>query len=76
MGKNGNSDRLILLDSKITVMGNCSNEIKRNLLLGIKALTNLEQHIKKQRHYFVNKGQYSQSYGFSSSKYMYVSVGP
>ena len=25
------------------------------------------QHIKKQRHYFVNKGSYSQSYGFSSS---------
>ena len=25
------------------------------------------QHIKKQRHYFVNKGPYSQSYGFSSS---------
>ena len=25
------------------------------------------QHIKKQRHYFVNKGPSSQSYGFSSS---------
>ena len=25
------------------------------------------QHIKKQGHYFVNKGQSSQSYGFSSS---------
>ena len=25
------------------------------------------QHIKKQRHYFVNKGPYSQGYGFSSS---------
>ena len=25
------------------------------------------QHIKKQRHYFANKGQSSQSYGFSSS---------
>ena len=25
------------------------------------------QHIKKQRHYFANKGPYSQSYGFSSS---------
>ena len=29
--------------------------------------TELRQHIKKQRHYFVNKGSYSQSYGFSSS---------
>ena len=27
----------------------------------------LKQHIKKQRHYFVNKGLSSQSYGFSSS---------
>ena len=25
------------------------------------------QHIKKQRHYFANKGPYNQSYGFSSS---------
>ena len=25
------------------------------------------QHIKKQRHYLVHKGLYSQSYGFSSS---------
>ena len=25
------------------------------------------QHIKKQRHYFPNKGPYSQNYGFSSS---------
>ena len=25
-------------------------------------------HIKKQRHYFANKGPYSQSYGFSSSR--------
>ena len=26
-----------------------------------------KQHIKKQRHYFANKGPYNQSYGFSSS---------
>ena len=26
------------------------------------------QHIKKQRHYFGNKGSYSQNYGFSSSQ--------
>ena len=29
------------------------------------------QHIKKQRHYFVDKGPESQSYGFSSSGYEY-----
>ena len=41
-GNNGNSDRLIFLGFKITVEGNCSDEIKRHLLLGIKAMTNLE----------------------------------
>ena len=30
-------------------------------------MTNLDRHIKKQRHYFANKGPSSQSYGFSSS---------
>ena len=32
-----------------------------------KSYDQLRQHIKKQRHYFVNKGPSSQSYGFSSS---------
>ena len=45
----------------------CTHEIKRRLLLGRKVMTNLDKHIKKQRHYFANKGQYSRSYGFSSS---------
>ena len=40
--------------SKITANGDCSHEIKRCLLLGRKAMTNLE-HIKKQRYYFANK---------------------
>ena len=52
--------------SKITADGNFSHEIKRHLLLGGKVITNLE-HIKKQRHYFTNKGPSSQSYAFSSS---------
>ena len=34
------------------------------------------QHIKKQRHYFANKGQSSQSYGFSSSHVRMLRVGP
>ena len=38
----------IFLDSKITVDGDCSLEIKRCLLLGRKAM--IRQHIKKQRH--------------------------
>ena len=53
----------IFLGSKITADGDCSHEIKRCLLLGRKC----RQHIKKQRHYFVNKGPCSQGYGFSSS---------
>ena len=51
--------------SRITADGDCSHEIKRHLLLGRKVMTNLD--IKKQRHYFVNKGPSSQGYGFSSS---------
>ena len=54
-------------DSQITADGDCSHEIKRRLLLRRKVMTNLEQHIKKQRHYFANKGPSSQGYGFSSS---------
>ena len=56
---------LILGGSKITANGGCSHEIKRHLLLGRKVMTNLD--IKKQRHYFTNKGLPSQSYDFSSS---------
>ena len=55
----------ILGGSKITAVGDCSHEIQRCLLLGKKAMTNLE-HIKKHRHYFVNKGPSSQGLGFSS----------
>ena len=58
----------IFLGSKITADGDCSHEIKRHLLLERKVMTNLDsKHIKKQRHYFVNKCPSSQGYGFSSS---------
>ena len=57
----------IFLGSKISVDGDCIHEIKRRFLLGRKAMTNLRQHIKKQRHHFADKGEYSQNYGFSSS---------
>ena len=33
---------LIFLDSKITADGDCSHEIKRHLLLGRKAMANLD----------------------------------
>ena len=57
----------IFLGSKITADGDCSHEIKRCLLLGRKAMTNLDKHIKKQRHYFATQGLSSQCCGFSSS---------
>ena len=57
----------IFWGSKITAGGDYSHEIKRHLLLGRKVMTNLEQHIKKQRYYFAHKGPSSQGYGFSSS---------
>ena len=56
----------ILGGSKITADGDCSHEIKRCLLLGRKAMTNLDS-IKKQRCYSADKGPSNQSYGFSSS---------
>jgi len=54
------------MGSKITTDGDCSREIKRCLLLERKVMTNLDNIIKKQRHYFVNKDPSSQGYGFSS----------
>ena len=56
----------ILLGSKITADGDCSHEIKRCLLLGRKAMTNLDI-ILKSRNYFADKGLSIQSYGFTSS---------
>ena len=38
----------IFLGSKITVDSHCSHEIKRNLLLGRKALTNLDRVLKSR----------------------------
>ena len=57
----------ILLGSKITADGNCSHEIKRHLLLGRKAMTNLDSILKSRDINFANKGPSSQSYGFSHS---------
>ena len=54
----------ILGGSKITADGDCSHEIKRHLLLGRKAMTNLDS---MQRHYFADTGLSSRSYDFSSS---------
>ena len=55
------------LGSQITADIDCSHEIKRHLLLEKKSYDEPRQHIKKQRHYFANRGPSSQNYGFSSS---------
>ena len=63
----------IFLGSKITVDGNCSHEIKRHLLLGRKAMTNLDSIIKSRSitlptdiySQMIIAKWYSQSYGFS-----------
>ena len=55
----------IFLGSKLTSDGDCSHEIKRCLLLGSNAMTNLDS-ILKSRHYFADKGPSSQSYTFAS----------
>ena len=52
--------------SEITTDGDCSHEIIRRLAPWKKSYDQPRQHIKKQKHYFANKGPYSQSYGFSS----------
>ena len=62
------------LDSKITADADRSHKIKRHLLLGRKAMTNLESN-KKKRHYFADKIPYNQSYGFFQKSYMDVRVG-
>ena len=58
----------ILGGSKITADGDCSGEMKSRLLLKAwkKSYDQPREPIKKQRHYFANKGPSSQGYGFSS----------
>ena len=52
--------------SKITEDRDCSHEIKKKKTLAPwkKSYDQPRQHIKKQRHFFANKGLSSQSYGF------------
>ena len=64
-GKSRSSDRFSFFVSKITADSDCSQEIKRHLLLGRKAMRNLDS-VSKYRHHLVDRCPYSQSYGFSS----------
>ena len=57
----------IFFGSKITVDGDCSHKIERSLLLGRKAMTNLDSILKSRDITLPKKGPYNQSYGFSSS---------
>ena len=54
----------LFLGSKIPVDGDCSHEIRRHLLLGRKAMTNLESVLKSRD--FADKAPYSQGYGLTS----------
>ena len=47
-GNNGNSERVLFGDSKITADGDHSHEIKRCLLLGRKVMTNLDSILKSR----------------------------
>ena len=47
-GKSGSSDRFIFLGSKTTMDTDCSHEIKTCLLLGRKAMTNLDSILKNR----------------------------
>ena len=55
----------IFLGSKVTAGGDCSHEIKRHLLLGRKAMTNLDTILKSKD--ITKKVSSSQSYAFSCS---------
>ena len=57
----------IFLGSKITADGDCSHEIKRRLLLGRKAMTDLDSILKSKDIPLLTKGPSSQSYVFSSN---------
>ena len=61
----------LFLDSKITVDSDWNPEIKRRLLLGRKAMTNLDSVLKSRDITLLAKGLSSQSYAFSSQVWMW-----
>ena len=72
--KNRNSERLYFGGSKITADGDCSHEIK-TLAPWRKSYAQPRQHVKKQRHYFADKGLSTKLWFFQWSC-MDVRVGP
>ena len=66
------------LGSKITADSDWNHEIK-TFAPEKEIYDKPRQHVKKKKHYFADKGPYSQSYGFSSSHVwmcMNVRIGP
>ena len=71
-GNNENSDRCYFLASKITADGDCSHEVKRQLLVGKKAMTNLDSILKSRDITLLTKVRLVKaSYGFSSHVWMW-----
>ena len=68
---NANSGRLCFLGLQNHCDGDCSHEIKKHLLLGRKAMTNLDS-ILKSRHYFANKDLSFQSYNGFFSRHVWM----
>ena len=61
----GEKVEFFFLGSKITAAGDCSHEIRRQLLLGRKAMTNLDR-VLKSRDITTDGGLYSQGSGLPS----------
>ena len=62
----------IFLDSKITADGDCSHEIKRHLLLGRKAMTNLDSILKSRDITLLTKICLIKAKVFFSSSYVWM----
>ena len=58
---------IIFLDFKINADGDSNHKIKRCLLLGRKAMTNIDNMLKSRNITFLKNRLYSQNYGFSSN---------
>ena len=66
---------LLFLDSRITAEGDCSHEIKRYLLLGRKAMTNLDSILKSTDIILLTKFTWSKLWFFQQSR-MDLRIGP
>ena len=65
-GETMETERDFIFGGSITADGDCSHAIKRRLLLGRKAMTNLDSIVKSRDINFADKSPSSQNYGFSS----------